>query len=90
MKLNEDDIVTANPDSSVGWSSAFFDGEIGYGAEGQPTPAQVSRELFDYQIIRTSLRGSVMISDSGESALWHESRCLRLWARIDALQITQE
>jgi hypothetical protein len=90
MTFNEDEIVTSNTDSTVGWSSAFFDGEIAYGELNQLKPAQASQELFDYQIIRSSIRGSVMIADKRETVVWHESQCLKLWARIDALRITQK
>jgi len=90
MTLIKDDIVTLDTDSTVSWSSAFFDGEIAYDEQSQPSPAQVSQELFDYQIIRTSIRGSVMVADRRETAVWHASQCLKLWARIDALEITQK
>ena len=82
--------MTEHSNKTASWSSAFIDGEIAYNDDRRPAAARISRDLFDYQIIRSFFRGNVMVSDSCESTAWHEVRCLKLWARIDAHQITQE
>lgn len=79
--VSADDEVLATETES--WLSAFVDGEATLSDPGMSNDAVTRRRLYAYQLIRTSIRGQTMASHAGETVVWHERRCLQLWAQID-------
>ena len=69
--------------------SALIDGEASLPFEGSDVTAGEKHQYFHYQLIRQTLRGTVMTADAHESSIWSQIRFTKLWARVDGLEDIQ-
>ncbi len=69
--------------------SALIDGEGALPIDGLDVSAAEVHQYYQYQLIRQTLRGSVMTSGAHETSRWSQVRFTKLWARIDAQQDDQ-
>jgi len=65
--------------------SALIDGEASLPFEGSDVTAGERHQYYHYQLIRQTLRGTVMTTDAHESSTWSQIRFTKLWARVDGL-----
>ena len=63
--------------------SALIDGETSLAIDALGVATGDMQQYYHYQLIRQTLRGTVMTSDVHETYAWSQTHFTKLWARVD-------